>query len=121
VPDFAKIFLTQPEEGRAIHFGVAPDVIVNSRMERATVPVVPGFLRLVFRVHEDRERIPILAFPRQIIAALEEEDALAGGSEPMRERAPARAAANDDEIVMLGQMLPRWAIATIFRTLVLTF
>jgi hypothetical protein len=72
-------------------------------------------------VHEHGERIPILPLARQIIAALEQQDALAGGSEAMRERAATGATANDDEIVMIGQMLPRWAITAIVRTFVLMF
>src|SRR6202023_3194420 len=99
MPDLAEILPAQPEQRRPVHLGVAADVIMNPGMEGASVAALPGLLRLVFRLNEYRGRIPILPLPRQIIPALQQQDALARRGEPVSQRAPSRAAADNDEIV----------------------
>src|SRR5438093_1188472 len=78
-------------DGRPFHPG----------MEGASVAAVPGLLRFVFRLNENRGRVPILPLPRQIIPTLQQQDALARRGEPVSQRAPSRAAADDDEIVLV--------------------
>ena len=99
MPDLAEILPAQPEQRRPVHLGVAADVIMNPGMEGAAVAAVPGLLGLVLRLNEYRGRIPILPLPRQIIPALQQQDAFARRGEPVSQRAPSRAAADNDEIV----------------------
>ena len=99
MPDLAEILPAQPEQRRAVHLGVAADVVMYPGMERRAVAVVPGLLGLVLRLNEYRGRIPVLPLARQIIAALQQQDALARRGEPVSQRATSRTTADDDEIV----------------------
>ena len=100
VADLAEILLAQAEEGGAVNLGVASDVVVEAGVELAAVAAVPGFLGLVGAVDEDGLAVPVGAGAGEVVAALEHEDALAGGSEAVGERGATGAAADDDDVVV---------------------
>src|SRR5262249_43674015 len=93
--------LAEAQQRRAVHLGVAADVVVRARMERLAHPVEPLLARLVAILEEHGARVPVLLLARQEVAALEQQDAQSGGSEAMDERAAARAGADDDDVVVL--------------------
>jgi hypothetical protein len=97
----SKILLAQPKHRGAEHLGRAADEVMDTRLERLAVRVVPRVLRHVTVLHEDFGRIPILLLARQIVAAFEDENALAGRSKLEGERAATGSAADDDEIVVI--------------------
>src|SRR6266542_1159667 len=76
------------------------DVVVLAGMEGPSVLVVPGLVCLVFVAHEDGAAIPIVGLAAQVVAALEQQDALARGRKPVGERSAASAAADDDHVVV---------------------
>src|SRR6266566_3359911 len=99
--NLAEIFLAKAEERGAVEFGVAPDVVVGVRMERLAVLVAPLFLSLVLGLDIDRTRIPIGFLPGNIVPPLQDEDALPGGSERVRQCSAARSGSDDDYVVLL--------------------
>ena len=99
VPKLAEVLRAQPVERRPVHLRGSPDEVVHLRLERLARPVVPGVLRDVAVVDEHVRRAPVLRLARQPVAALQQQDALAGGSEAVHERAAAGAAADHDDVV----------------------
>ena len=109
VPHDPEIALAQPQQHRAVHLGIAADPIVDAGMERLAVFVVPGLVRLVAFAGEYRFAAPVLPLARQIIAAFEDQDPLAGGGEAVREGSASGAAADDDDVVTISAHdLPPW-------------
>ena len=102
VPHNPEIALAQPQQHRAVHFRIAADPVVYAGMERLAVFIVPGLVRLIAFAGEDRFAAPVLPFARQIVAALEDQDALAGGGEPVGEGAAPSAAADDDDVITIS-------------------
>src|SRR6478752_2492743 len=76
VLDFVKVTLTQTKEDAAIDLAIATDKIVKSGMKFLSLRVVPGVCCLITRVRKDGLAVPIFSLPRQIIAALQQEDSL---------------------------------------------
>src|SRR5919108_2530845 len=113
VVDLAEVPLTQPEEDGAVDLRLAPDVVVLTGVERLPVLVEPRLVRLVLVADEYRAAVPVVRLAPQVIAALEDEDALAGGRQPVRERAAPGAGPDDDHVVVLGHEFllrrERWA------------
>src|SRR5437899_10132238 len=101
----AEATLPQPEQAGALKLRVAADVIVRVRMEFLAVLVPPLFLRAVAALEHDRLGVPVLLLARHVVAALEQQDALAGGSEPVGQRAAAGAGADDDDVIMVHARL----------------
>src|SRR4030095_2568994 len=91
--NLGEVALTQPEQGGAVEFRVAADIVVDMWMERLAVFVLPQFLRVIacFDIH--RTRTPIILFTRHVVAAFEDEDALPGWRERVRQGGAARASA----------------------------
>src|SRR5579884_1062886 len=98
--DFAEVFLAQAEEGRAVEFGVSPDVVIGVRMKRFAILVTPGFLGLIPGFDVDGSGIPVFLFAAHIIAALEDQDLFAGRCQRISERASAGAGSNHDYVVV---------------------
>src|SRR5499426_235701 len=98
--ELAKILLAQPVERRAIHLGGPSDKIVETGLERLPHLVVPGFLGNVAVLDEHLFYVPVLLLTLQPVAAFEQEDALARRRQVTRQRAAARPAANDNDVVM---------------------
>ena len=101
VLDLAKIFFPQPVERRPEQFCRAADEIMHLRLKRPAVAIVPALRRDVAVLHEQGCRVPVLRLALEPIAALENEDALPRRREVSRQRAAARAAANDDDVEAL--------------------
>src|SRR5207245_7682044 len=81
-------------------FRVAADVVVGMWMKRLAVLVPPDFLRVVLGLHVDRTRAPVVLLSTDVVAALDQQDLLAGGREMVGERSAARAGADDNHVVM---------------------
>ena len=97
--ELAEVLLAEAVERRAVELRRPADEVVDLRLERLALLVVPGVLRDVAVVDEDVGGIPVLRFARKPVAALEQEDALTRGREVTREGAAARAGADDDDVV----------------------
>ena len=100
VNDFPEVLLAQPEQCRAVELGVAADVVVGVGMERLPVLVLPHLLRVVFPLDVDRARAPVVLLAAHVVAALDQQDPLARRGEVIRQRAAARAGADDDHVVV---------------------
>ena len=99
VAQLAEVLLAQAVERRSVELGGAADEVVHLRLEGLARPVVPGVLGDVAVVDEHVRRGPVLRLARQPVAAFQQQDALAGGSEPVDQRAAARAASDHDHVV----------------------
>src|ERR1700752_4196361 len=73
------------------------DVFVANRPGRREAAVMANLTE----VEIDRAGIPVVFLPRNIAAALQEQNALAGGSELMGQRPATRAGADNDHIEMI--------------------
>ena len=114
--DLFEIALTQPEERRAIHLGIAADEVMELRAEGAPLGVDPCFGGLVPAIDEDRLRAPVRFLARQIVAAFEDQDALSGRGKRLGKRSAAGAASDDDQVVMLGQSTLQHGAAALLDT-----
>ena len=99
VADLAEVLGAQPVEGCAVELRRAADEVVDLRLERRPAAVVPRVLRDVAVVDEHVLCEPVRGFARQPVAALEQEDPLAGRSKLARQRAAACARPDDDDVV----------------------
>src|ERR1051325_6994426 len=97
----AEVFFAQAEQRRAIELRVAAYVVVGVRMKRRTILVVPSFLGVVLGFQVDGARAPVVLFARHVVAALQEQDAKAGGSQVVGQRATTRSRSNDDHVVAI--------------------
>jgi hypothetical protein len=95
-----EVTLAQPEERRPIKLGVAANVVIRVRVERASVTIPPHVLRVVLGRHVHGARVPVVFLATHVIAALEDQNLLARGGEMVRKRPAASAAANDNYVVM---------------------
>ena len=105
VADLAEVALAQAEEDRAVELRVAADEVLRVGRERRAVGVEPLLAGHVAVAAEDLARVPVLRLAREVAAALQQQDALAGRGEPVRERAAAGAGADDDDVVVLGHLV----------------
>src|SRR6266571_4578329 len=62
-------------------------------------------------LEHDRLSVPVLLLARHVVAALEQQDAFAGGSEAVGQGAAARAGADDDDVIVVHARLLRSAVA----------
>ena len=99
--DRAEIPFAHPKQDGTIELGVTADAVMDAWMELAAVPIKPCLLRLVSVVDEDRSARPILALARQISASLQQQYALAGRRQFMRQRTAACAGPDDDHVVAI--------------------
>ena len=84
VVELAEVLLAQPVERGAVELRRAADEVVDLRLERLALRVVPGVRRDVAVVDEHVLGEPVLRLARQPVAALEQEDPLAGGGQVAR-------------------------------------
>ena len=101
VAKLAEVLRAQPVEGGAVELRRPADEVVDLRLERLAVRVVPGVVRDVAVLHEHVLREPVLRLARQPVTALEQQDPLARGSEVPRERPAAGAGSDDDHVVVV--------------------
>ena len=101
VPQLAEVLRAQPEQRRAVELRVAADVVVGLGRELVAVLVVPELGSPIPALDEHRRRAPVLPFTREVVAAFQEQHALARRCQPMRQRAAAGPGADDDHVIVL--------------------
>ena len=102
----AEVLLSLAKQHRAVHLRVAPDVVVLLGQERAALLVGPAAAVAIAVLDPHLGRVPILLLPAQVVAPLEDEDALAGGRQRVGQGAAAGPGPDDDEIEVLGHDVP---------------
>jgi hypothetical protein len=101
VTQLAEVLRAQPEQRRAVELGVAADVIVHLRRELVAVAVEPELRCPIRALDEHGGGVPVVALARQVVAAFEQQDSLAGRSDAMGERAAACPRTDHDDVVMM--------------------
>ena len=102
VPQCVEVLLPEPVKRRSVDLGGPTHEVVDLRLEGPAGFVVPGVLRDVAVVDEDRRRVPVLRLRREPIPAFENQHALSRGSESMCESAAASTRPDDDHVVVLS-------------------
>src|SRR6185437_13423269 len=97
----AEVALTQPKERRAVDLGVTANVVVKRGAEGVAGGVRPNLASLVGAVDENGLRAPVLLTARQVIAALQDQDALARRGQTVGQRGATRPAADHDEVMVI--------------------
>ena len=86
--DLVEVAFPETEQDRAVHLGVAADVVVLLRREHLVRAEVLPLTRVGVAVIEPhRLGVPVLGLAGQEVAALEQQDPLARGREGVRQRA----------------------------------
>ena len=101
VRDVCEIFNTRPQQGRAINFRIAADVILNAGKKCLAVLVIPRLFGSVLGFDEDGLGVPVVFFPRQVSAAFEKQNSLPRRRQMVSERASTGSRAYDDDVVMI--------------------
>src|SRR5262252_3797482 len=101
--DLAEILLAHAEEDRSVELCVPADEVLLVRPEGIAVLVVPDLAGQVAVVDEDLAAVPVFWLARQVAAALQQQDPLAGRRQLVCERATAGARADDNDVVVLGR------------------
>src|SRR5262249_46011324 len=70
--NLTEVFFAQTEQGSAVKFRIATDVVIRMRMELFAVLVVPHLFRLVLSFEVHGAGIPVIFFARNIAAAFKE-------------------------------------------------
>jgi hypothetical protein len=96
-----EVVLAQAEQRRAIHLGRATDKIMDARLERLVVAIMPDVAGNVAIPDEDFVHVPVLFFARQIVATFKDQDAFAQWRELECQRAATCAATDDDHVVVI--------------------
>ena len=99
--DLAEVLGPEAVQGRTVQLGGAADEVVHLRLEALAVVAVPGVGRDVAAVDEHVVGIPVLRLAGEPVAALQQQDALAGGRQLAGQRATARAGTDDDHVVAI--------------------
>src|ERR1044072_7854758 len=85
-----EILLAKSKERRAIELRVAADIVICVRVKLMAAAVTPGLFRVVPGIYIHRAGIPVLLLALDVIAALQEQDALSRIRQSVRERSPSR-------------------------------
>src|SRR6185369_10896258 len=96
-----EVFLAQSKQRSAVKLGVAADIVVRVRVKFFSVHVSPLFLSLVLAQEIDGFRIPVVLLARHIVAAFEDQDALACWRKFVGQGSAAGAGSDDDHVVMV--------------------
>src|SRR2546422_5843303 len=88
--DLPEVLPTEAEERGTVELGVAAHPVVGVRVELSTLSVPPHLPGVVFPLQVDRLRAPVVLLARDVVAALYEQDALAGGGETIGQRSTPR-------------------------------
>jgi hypothetical protein len=99
VAELAEVLRPQAVEGGAVELRRPADEVVDLRLERLPLRVVPRVVGDVAVVDEHVLREPVLRLARQPAASLEQEDLLARGREVPGKRAAARTRPDDDHVI----------------------
>ena len=98
----AKILAAQADEGRTVDLRIAADIVMHGRVEGLAGAVAPHLLDAIASLAEDRLDAPVVDLALQVLAALEDQDTLAGRCQLLRERTPAGPAADHDHVVVVA-------------------
>ncbi len=101
MPELAEVGRAEPVQRRTIELGRAADEVVDLRLERLALGVVPGIGRYVPAVDEDLTRIPVLHLAGEEVATLQDQDSLAGWGDGVGERTAAGPGPDDDDVVLV--------------------
>ena len=99
--DGIEVLLAQPQEHGAVDLGIAADEVVQAGPEALAARRGPNLVGLIAAFQEDLARVPVLALALQIVAALDEQDALAGLGELPGHGAAAGPRADDHNVVAI--------------------
>ena len=99
VNQLTEILLTKAVERRAVELRRAADEVVDLRLERRSLRVVPGVLGHVLVVDEDVLGEPVGGLAGEPVAPLEQQDPLPGRCQVAREGAAACPGSDDDDVV----------------------
>ena len=94
-----EVGLAQPEQRGAVELGIAADPVMQPRLETVAAGRLPGLVGLVAGAAKYLRGVPVLALARQVLAALDQQNALAGLRQPPRRGPAARPGADDDDVV----------------------
>ena len=100
--DLAEVLRPQPVQRGAVELRRPADEVVDLRLERRAVGVVPGVGRDVPAVDEHRLGLPVLRLARQEVAPLQQQDPLAGRGKGVGEGAASGPCPDDDDVVVIG-------------------
>src|SRR6516162_9835893 len=101
VTQLFEILLPQSEKSRAVEFRISPNVIVCVRVKGLAGRILPDLFCLVFAFDVYSLWIPVVFFPRDIIASFEEQDSFTQESQRVRKSSAPGARADDDDIELL--------------------
>src|SRR4030088_1443471 len=107
VTQFAEVLAPKPQQRGAVELSLASDAVLDSWVESVAGLVMPGLVRAVLGVDEDRLRAPVVLLPSQPVAALEQQNSLARRSQPVGEAATAGRASHHDGVVLVVD--DRWS------------
>src|SRR6516165_12102745 len=98
--NFPEVFLAQAEESGSVELCVSSNIVVCMRMKRLSVLAAPFFLRLIFAVDVYGPRIPVGFFAANVVAALENQNALSCRGQGIGKGATACAGSDDDHVIV---------------------
>ena len=101
----SEILRAVADQHRAIHLGVAADVIVIAGIERLAGGVEPGLLRPEHAALVDRPIVAGFRPVEQPLAALEDDDAGPRRGEPGGQGSAAHAGADDDDVGIVSAVI----------------
>ena len=99
MPDLSKVFLAQPHERGAVELRISAHEVVRAGMKFLPVRVVPRFFDVVLPLGDDGARIPVVLLARRVVAAFDQQDTLACGSQGIGEGPASGSRPNDDDVV----------------------
>jgi hypothetical protein len=102
VAQLAEVLAAQAVERGAVELGRPAHEVVDLRLERLALGVVPGIGRHVAAVDEHVLCRPVVRLAWQPVAALEQQDALARRGEMPGQGAAPGPGADDDDVVVVG-------------------
>ena len=95
-----KVTFAKTHQHAAIKGRVSADPIMRIGCKFLIVLVEPFLICAIFAVNEHRRRVPIVRLARKMLAAFQNENALTGISQSLRNGRPACARTNHDQIIM---------------------
>ena len=97
-----KVSLTQPEVVGPVHLRGTTHEVVATRLKGIALAVVPDVFTEITPLLEHLLGIPVLRFLWQPVAALQDQDAKAGGRQNAGQGAATRTTTDDDQIEVAG-------------------
>jgi hypothetical protein len=100
VLELTEILFTQTVKRRAIHLGCTAYEVVDAGLKGLAILVMPYVGGHIAVLDEHLFDAPVLGFPRQPVAAFQQQNALAHRCQMTGQRAAAGAAAYDDNVIV---------------------